>query len=375
MSVWDAYPTDYRQREVDLILAAVASGECVSMAGLSGSGKSNLLGFIAHRAGQTHACLPDEKCRFILVDCNRLPEFTGKALFHLVRTSLEESQQVDDEFLALNECIGRSLAEPGKRLCLLLDRFDCLGLDESASPLQPPALALASNLRALRDDHKYALSLVTATRRPLNPHMELSELFYANTFWLAPLGESDAIWNIRRFTHMRGLHWDDAALQTLIRLTRGYPSFLKAACEAYAAGCTLEAASLADSPPIQRCLDEFWADQPDEQALRLSGLEGHPLLQVARVPPPVHAFDSSQLTAKENLLLSYLRLHPHQVCEKDDLIRAVWPEDRVYERGIRDDSPAQLVRRLREKIERDPSNPRCIQTIPGRGYRFVDPTR
>jgi len=59
------------------------------------------------------------------------------------------------------------------------------------------------------------------------------------------------------------------------------------------------------------------------------------------------------------------------VCEKDDLIRAVWPEDRIYEQGIRDDSLAQLVRRLREKIEPDPSNPRYIQTIPGRGYRFV----
>lgn len=60
MSVWDDYPTDYRQREVEYILSAVASGECVSVAGLSGAGKSNLLGFIAHRASQTGAHLPEE---------------------------------------------------------------------------------------------------------------------------------------------------------------------------------------------------------------------------------------------------------------------------------------------------------------------------
>jgi DNA-binding winged helix-turn-helix (wHTH) protein len=48
----------------------------------------------------------------------------------------------------------------------------------------------------------------------------------------------------------------------------------------------------------------------------------------------------------------------------------VWPEDRVFERGVRDDSLAQLVRRLREKIEPDPSAPRFILTVPGRGYRF-----
>ena len=58
------------------------------------------------------------------------------------------------------------------------------------------------------------------------------------------------------------------------------------------------------------------------------------------------------------------------MCEKDDLIRAVWPEDALYERGIRDDSLAQVVRRLREKIEADPSAPQYIQTVPGRGYRF-----
>ena len=370
MSVWEAYPTDYRRREVDAILAAASAGECVSVVGLSGAGKSNMLGFIAGRAGQISAVLPGKEIRFILVDCNRLPEFTGTSLFHLVRSSLGENEPVADEFLALNDSLGRALIDPHNRLCLLLDRFDCLGLDENASPLQPPTVVLASNLRALRDEHKYAVSLVAATRRPLNPQTELAELFYANTFWLGPLSESDATWNIRRFMDRRGLHWDGGTVLELIHLTRAYPSFLKAACEAYAAGCPLDACSLATSLPVQRCLDEFWAGQPDDQALRRSGLDGHPLLQASPSAGPALAIDSSQLTAKENLLLNYLRLHPGEVCEKDDLIRAVWPEDRIYEHGVRDDSLAQLVRRLREKIERDPSNPQHILTIPGRGYRY-----
>jgi two-component system response regulator RegX3 len=96
-------------------------------------------------------------------------------------------------------------------------------------------------------------------------------------------------------------------------------------------------------------------------------LEGLPLLERA---PSSQGFDSSQLTAKEALLLEYLLSRPDEVCTKDELVRAVWPEDQIYEQGIRDDSLAQLVRRLRVKVEPDPSNPTHIYTIPGRGYQY-----
>lgn len=114
-------------------------------------------------------------------------------------------------------------------------------------------------------------------------------------------------------------------------------------------------------------MQECWADHPTDAELRLSCVEQNPLLARQRTPDFV---DLAQLTAKEHLLWEYLRSHPDQVCEKDDLVRAVWPEDRIYGQGIRDDSLAQLVRRLREKIEPNPSAPQFIQTVPGRGYRY-----
>jgi hypothetical protein len=371
MSAWDAYPLNYRQPEVSAILEAAAAGECVSVVGLSGAGKSNLLGFIAHRVKSPASSSAGEGHLFFLVDCNRLSDITADAFFRLIRASMGEDGEAADEYKSLNNCIVRALAGPGRQISLLLDRFDSLGLDDSASPPLPSALTLASNLRALRDAHKYALSLVTATRRPLFAHTELAELFYAHTIWLGPLNEADALWNINRFLTRRGLSWDQAAVNTLIEITRGYPSILNAACEAHASGCPLDAGSLAASPAVGRCLVEFWSDMPDAQALKLSGLEDHPLLKISQPGHLDRAIDSSQLTAKENLLLNYLRLHPNQVCEKDNIIQAVWPEDRIFEHGVRDDSLAQLVRRLREKIESDPSRPRCIQTIPGRGYRFL----
>jgi DNA-binding winged helix-turn-helix (wHTH) protein len=114
---------------------------------------------------------------------------------------------------------------------------------------------------------------------------------------------------------------------------------------------------------------EFWADSPSEEALKESGLAGLPLLMSGRAPK---GFDTSQLTANEHVLLEYLQARPGEICEKDTLIQAVWSEDEIFERGVRDDSLAQLVRRLRVKIEPDPSEPRYIQTITGRGYRFLE---
>jgi DNA-binding response OmpR family regulator len=165
-----------------------------------------------------------------------------------------------------------------------------------------------------------------------------------------------------------GQEWGENVAEKMRELTWGYPSLLRAVSEAYAGGAELDLSELRKHVAIRRRVAEFWNDDPTESDVRNAGLEGQPLLERDESPDD---FDTSQLTAKESLLLEYLRSHPSEVCPKDDLIRAVWPEDQIYERGIRDDSLAQLVRRLRVKIEPDPSAPSYTHTIPGRGYRFT----
>jgi energy-coupling factor transporter ATP-binding protein EcfA2 len=352
MSVWDTYPADYRQAEVSEIVTAALGGECVALAGLSGSGKSNLLGFIANRTKPAG-------CRFVLVDCNRIGEYSSDAFFRLIRRSLGNTDLTGDELGLLDSVVALRQGDWNASICLLLDRFD----DVTAQA--PPALF--NNMRALRDAHKYTLTYVAAMRRPLREHGELAELFYAHTLWLGTLSEGDARWNVARYAERKGLQWDQAVADALIALTRGYPSFLRAACEACAAGAALDVNGLAAHPAVRARLDEFMSDHPTADELRLSGLDNLPLLLAAR---PAE-FDTQRLTAKEHLLLKYFQAHPGVVCEKDDVIRAVWPEDQILERGLRDDSLAQLVRRLREKIEPDPSAPRHIHTVPGRGYRFT----
>lgn len=352
MSVWSSYPPDYRAREVSAIVAAARAGDCLSVVGLSGAGKSNLLGFVAHtQSAPRHA--------FVLVDGNRVPEPSPAAFMQEISRALGASPPPDMAVAPerLEALLAKRLSAAESSVTLLLDRFDILA----------DSLPLAGSLRALRDAHKYQLTFVTATRRPLPPATELAELFYAHTLWLGVLSESDARWNVQRFAERARLTWDKAVTGRLIAASGGYPALLRAACEAHADGAGLEVESLDAHPAVQRRLDEFFADRPDEDELRRSGLEGVPLLK-ARLQPV--AAQAASLTAKEARLLSYFQAHPGAVCEKDELIRAVWPEDKVFERGVRDDSLAQLVRRLREKIEADPASPRHIQTAAGRGYIY-----
>jgi hypothetical protein len=362
MSVWQTYPETYRQKEVQYILSAVRVGSCVSVVGLSGAGKSNLLGFMAHRAD----AFPHPN---VLVDCNRLREITADAFFRLIRQSLGDTIpaldtapgiEPRDEWSALDAALNRRLAEVGGSLCLLLDRFEIL-VDSTSQ-------AIASNLRALRDAHKYQLTYVTATRRALEPDTELAELFYAHTLWLGPLSKTDTIWNVERYASRIGQIWGTDIAMKILDLTWGYPSLLRAVCEAYASGTRLNSGELREHPALRRCVDEFWNSSPSDSDIHKAGIEGLPLLERTTY---TQDFDTSLLTAKEALLLEYLRSHPGEVCPKDDLVRAVWPEDQIYDHGIRDDSLAQLVRRTRVKIEPDPSTPTFIHTVPGRGYRFT----
>jgi hypothetical protein len=366
MSDWNNYPSDYRFRETNLILNAVRSGESVCVVGLSGSGKSNLLGFLYHRQSDLASLVSDAVPALVLVDCNRLRQPTATAFFQLLHSQLDcpELGASADVLGSLEKCLAYRLQSFGP-LCLLFDRFDVF-LNEPYSVHE--RMSIMNNLRVLRDTYKYNLTYIIATRQLLGNDNELAELFFANSLWLGPLSQSDSRWNVQRFAQRKAIHWDADTIQEIVHHSWGYPSLLRAVCEAHASGIELSLSALSQHPAVIQRAKEFWQDDPGKEALQASGLWQHPLLFAQRTAP---VYEPAQLTAKENLLWEYFLAHPDDVCSKDDLIRAVWPEDRIFERGIRDDSLAQLVRRLREKIEPEPSAPRWIQTVPGRGYRYI----
>jgi DNA-binding response OmpR family regulator len=71
------------------------------------------------------------------------------------------------------------------------------------------------------------------------------------------------------------------------------------------------------------------------------------------------------LTAKEFDLLAHLLRHPRRAFRREELLADVWG----FSYG--DTSTVTVhIRRLREKIEPDPSAPRYVATVWGVGYRF-----
>jgi DNA-binding response OmpR family regulator len=74
------------------------------------------------------------------------------------------------------------------------------------------------------------------------------------------------------------------------------------------------------------------------------------------------------LSPKEFSLLAYLYERAGQVCSKDEIGRAVWPE---YGEGVYDYQIENLVRRLRTRIEPDAANPQLLLTMRGLGYKLV----
>ena len=106
-----------------------------------------------------------------------------------------------------------------------------------------------------------------------------------------------------------------------------------------------------------------WAASPPPTAVRRFGhleidLAGH---RVLREGAAVH------LTPTEFALLEQLVLHPNKLLTHRMLLQSVWGSE------YRDELEYLRVYmgRLRRKLERDPANPRYLQTNSGTGYRFV----
>lgn len=99
------------------------------------------------------------------------------------------------------------------------------------------------------------------------------------------------------------------------------------------------------------------------QVVRGGGVEINVSEQRVTLPDRRNIF----LTPTEMKVLLQLVQRTGQVVTRDDLLAKVWGDHDAGESNIVD----VYIRRLRRKIERDPSNPAYVQSARGLGYKFV----
>ena len=75
------------------------------------------------------------------------------------------------------------------------------------------------------------------------------------------------------------------------------------------------------------------------------------------------------LTALEYKILLLLLLNPNIVFTREKILADIWD---VAEEYVNDNTLTVYIKRIREKIEDDPSNPKIIMTIRGIGYKIGD---
>ncbi|MBN2002320.1 MAG: winged helix-turn-helix domain-containing protein [Anaerolineae bacterium] len=296
---WETYASTYRVKEVKILLDWITSGISGSVVGLSGSGKSNLLGFLCHRPDVVQAYLPPKSDPVVLIplDLNNLPA-NNLATFY--RVVLRTFYEVRDRFTPDTQAIvtpiykeNRAARDPflpqsglrelllhfqtqHTRVVLVMDRFD--QFCQTATP------QMMNTLRGLRDSFKGTLCYLVGTRYEIaylpNPEAlgEMYEILDTHTCWVGPMDADDARRVIAEETQASPKRPTEDVIAHLLALTGGYPALLKATCHWWTdtrakpsqAGW---AEALLAERSVQVRLAEIWNGLTQEEKLALSQIE------------------------------------------------------------------------------------------------------
>jgi DNA-binding response OmpR family regulator len=112
---------------------------------------------------------------------------------------------------------------------------------------------------------------------------------------------------------------------------------------------------------VLRRLGREQTEAESERALEFDGLTINPRSRVVTANNT-----QAELTAKEFDMLYLLAQHPKQVFTREQLLDRIWGGAQYIDPG----TVTVHVRRLREKIEDDPSHPTRLLTVWGVGYKF-----
>ncbi|MBI2031610.1 MAG: winged helix-turn-helix domain-containing protein [Candidatus Levybacteria bacterium] len=335
--------------------------------------------------------------------------------FDKVDEIFKEAISAQDElvlFAGLKRAIDYLCIEKKLTVVFLFDRF------EEYIPML--SAEFFANLRILRNRAKYRFSIVFSLNRPLEDLVGpiLFADFYeflADKIVFLPISDKPGLdFRISYLEKTSGKHIDKKIIEEIITLTAGHGKLTRLCLEAIISNeqnnKDLKSYFL-NLKSIQGSLYEIWYSlNPEEQKMLINNklinndyLQNIGLVRDGKIAIPLFkelinktllhqdfgraqqlTFNpqtneirrgdivlSDALTSSELKLLKYLLENKGKIIERDEIIKAVWQDSKSTE-GVTDQALDQLIFRLRKKIEEDPNNPSCIQTVKGRGIRFTD---
>lgn len=351
-----------------------------------------------------------------------------KEEYEKVNSIFKEAVNLSDElvlFQGLKKAIDFLCIEEELTTVFLMDRFE-----EYA---QMTDSSFFANLRTLRNRAKYRFSVIFSLPRPLDNLIEpsifadLHEFLAGHEVYLKLMDKDGLDFRISYLEKVSGKKIDGKIKNQILNLTGGHGKLTRLCLESTLATdfrlqqVTVDGRQLAkiedfllEQKNIQGALFEIWNFLLTEEKKRIKNpfdktqgkhelritndfLEKVGLIKDGKIQIPLfetyisaikqssneaisynpsnneitkgEVAISDQLSSSEFNLLRFLIENSGRICEKEEIINAVWKDSKTQE-GVTDQALDQIVYRLRKKIEEDPNNPAHIQTIKGRGLKF-----
>ncbi|MEK7573682.1 MAG: helix-turn-helix domain-containing protein [Patescibacteria group bacterium] len=338
--------------------------------------------------------------------------------FESVNKIFKESVETNDEmvlFRGLKRAIDFLCIEKELTIVFLFDRFE--------EYIPQITTEFFANLRVLRNRAKYRFSAVFSVSRPLDELIEPTlfadfyEFIADNIIYLPLMDKPGLDFRISYLEKVTEKKIDEKTKEEVLKLTRGHGKLTRLSLETILATSDWPLATseklqefLLEQKSVKASLYEIWISlSPSEQTsliknefdidyLKSTGLIADnkisiPLFdefvkELSNLPAGRQGeaimFDpatneikkgdfslSDSLTSSEFKLLKFLIENPNKIIEREEIIKAVWKDEKTTE-GVTDQALDQLIFRLRKKIEEDPNNPAYLQTLKGKGIRFAN---
>lgn len=359
--------------------------------------------------------LPDAYKFIFLGVIESLRERKMEEEYKAINKIFKENAIVNDElvlFQGLKRAIDYLSIEKELTVVFLFDRFD--------EYIPMVDTSFFANLRVLRNRAKYRFSVVFSLKRPLEELIEpmvfsdLYEFLIGHNAYLELTDKPGIEFRISYLEKVSGKRLDDKLKNEILKLTAGHGKLTRLSTEILLSktdsqilnGKKLEE-FLLNQKQIQGTCFEIWNSLlPEEQKEITSSepkiigeyLTSVGLIKNGKITIPIFtsflstvkqslnesiSYNSStneikrgdttisdQLSSSEFKLLKFLIQNSGKICEKEEIIQSVWKDTKTQE-GVTDQALDQIVYRLRRKIENNPNSPAHIQTIKGRGLKFI----